>query len=305
MHPQVLRAPRSTRLQTRPQTRPRPWPRRFVFGAMLSAAGATGLPALADNAATANATRADETPPAAITRTLDRLTNGQIKILRTFDAPAGLVGVAVSQGKGHNGIFYMTPDGSYILQGEIVKSDGTNVTRADADKYLPKPPGAAENFATLDKTHDFLWGKESARKQIWILFDPNCIYCHKTYEALKPEVEKGTVKVHIIMAGFLKASSLGKAAAILSARDPAAALAMDESGFDAKVEEGSIKGDESDADAVALVKKNNDWMRQQGIGGTPYQLFIDTNGKVQAVSGYMPDIDKLMSAIGTADKPGG
>ncbi|KEP68573.1 thiol:disulfide interchange protein DsbG [Thioclava sp. BHET1] len=274
------------------------------------------LPALADQAATtatdkaapaADATAA-ATPaplktidaPAPVQATLDKLTNGSTKILKAFEAPNGLIGLAVTMGPQKNAILYATPDGKYMMQGMIFDADGQNLTQIEAQQVLPQPPGAAENFASLDKTHSFVWGKASASKEMWILFDPNCIYCHKTYEALKPAVKAGKVKVHVIQAGFLKQDSLAKAAAILSAKDPAAALATDEEKFDEAKEEGAIKGDTSNADAVAEVKKNNEWMQAQGIGGTPYILFKDSDGKPQEVKGYDSDIDGLLAKIGTA-----
>ena len=211
-----------------------------------------------------------------------------------------MIGLAVTMGPQKNAILYATPDGKYMMQGMIFDADGQNLTQIQAQQVLPKPPGAAENFASLDKTHSFVWGKDSAPKEMWILFDPNCIYCHKTYEALKPAVKAGKVKVHVIQAGFLKQDSLAKAAAILSAKDPAAALATDEAKFDEAKEEGAIKGDMSNADAVAEVKKNNDWMQAQGIGGTPYILFKDSDGKPQDVKGYDSDIDGLLAKIGKA-----
>ncbi|GHE01210.1 thiol:disulfide interchange protein [Defluviimonas sp. 20V17] len=266
--------------------------------AATATAPATPKAPAAAAAPAAPAATADGTASAAIAATLDKLSGGRVKVLRVFPAPAGLVGVAITEGPGRNGIVYMTADGSYILRGEILKSDGTNVTQDEADQYLPKPPTAAQNFAALDQTHSFVWGKASAKKELWIVFDPNCIYCHKTYEDLKSDVAKGEVKVHIIQVGFLKPSSLGKAAAILGAKDPAKALATDEEGFDVAAEEGGIKPDLSNSDAVAQVKANNAWMQAQGIGGTPYLLFRDAQGKAHAIGGYDPDTAKLLAAIG-------
>lgn len=270
-----------------------------------ASAGSTAAPA-ADAGSSAEATKApasdDGTPPAAVVSTLDHLSGGAVKVLKTFKAPGGLLGVAITEGPGHNGIVYMTPDGQYVIRGEILQADGTNVTQAEAAQYLPQPPSAAENFAALDKTHTYLWGKASAKKELWIVFDPNCIYCHKTYEDLKGFVQKGEVKVHIIQVGFLKPSSLGKAAAILAAKDPSAALDTDETKFDAANEEGGIKEDMSDAKAVDLVKQNNAWMQSQEIGGTPYLLFKDTEGTVQAIGGYDPDTAKLVANIGASGK---
>jgi thiol:disulfide interchange protein DsbG len=271
--------------------------RRLALCAGLAIAGA--LPGHAQTAPAQTAPAATTIPvPPAVATTLTTLSQGHAKILKAFKAPAGLVGIAISTGPGHNAILYATPDGAYLFQGAIISAKGENLTQLAAQSVLPKPPTAAENFAALGKTHSYLWGQPAAKKEMWIVFDPNCIFCHKIYEDLKAHVAAGEVKVHIIQVGFLKPSSLGKAAAILAAKDPATALATDESGFDAKAEEGGITPDMTDKAAVAEVKANNAWMSAQGIGGTPYLLYRDANGKVQGIAGYDPDTTGLLAKIG-------
>lgn len=271
--------------------------RRLVLAAALAAMAA--LPALTRPAQAQTAPEIVPVP-APVAATIDKLSQGHAKILKAFKAPDGLIGVALSAGPSHNAILYATPDGKYIIQGSIIDSDGQDLTRLAAASVLPKPPGAAENFAALDKAKTYLWGQPSAKKELWIVFDPNCIYCHKTYDDLKSFVAKGEVKVHIIQVGFLKPSSLGKAAAILSAKDPAAALATDEDKFDVANEEGGITPDTTDSAAVAEVKANNEWMNGQGIGGTPYLLYKDASGKPHAIAGYDPDTASLVAKIGSA-----
>ena len=236
--------------------------------------------------------------PAPVAATIAKLTGGKAKVLHAFNAPSGLIGIAFTVGPGKNGIIYVSPDGAYVFRGIIIGSDGSNITKQEATQFLPKPPTAAENFAALGKAHTFLWGKPSAKKELWIVFDPNCIYCHKTFDSLKQYVDDGTLKVHIIQVGFLKPSSLGKAAAILSAKDPAAALAEDEFKFDVSAEEGGIAADTSNAQAVKQVRENNAWMGARGIEGTPYLLYRDTQGKPEAADGYVADVATLLAQIG-------
>ncbi|TMV59436.1 thiol:disulfide interchange protein DsbG, partial [Thioclava sp. BHET1] len=261
---------------------------------------AGGLPAAAQDATTTNAAPAaspDDASavpekidvPAPVQATLDGLTQGHAKILNAFKGPAGLIGLAVEMGPGQDAILYASADGKYLVQGVVVSAKGENLTQVAEKAFLPQPATADQNFAALDKTHGYVWGKADAKKELWIVFDPNCIYCHKMFEDLQAHVTAGEVKVHIIQVGFLKASSLGKAAAIMAAKDPVAALTEDETKFDTDQEEGGIAPDMSNADAVAQVKANNAWMKAQGISGTPYLLFHDTKGAVQDVTGYVQD----------------
>ena len=278
---------------------------------LLCAGLASGL-AFGAEAQTAPATPSESTPaavpgaipvPAPIAATIDRLTGGQAKILGAFKSKAGLVGIALSMGPGRNTIIYATPDGKYLIQGVVIDAQGNNLTQMAQQQYLPKPPGAAEDFAAMDKAHTFLWGQESAKKELWIVFDPNCIYCHKMYEDLKSYVADGTLKVHILEVGVVKQSSTAKAAAIMAAKDPAAALVVDEEKFDVTNEEGGIKPDMSNADAVKKVNENNAWMSAQGISGTPFLLYYAaSSGQPEAIGGYVKNTKTLVANIGPAVK---
>jgi thiol:disulfide interchange protein DsbG len=54
----------------------------------------------------------------------------------------------------------------------------------------------------------------------------------------------------------------------------------------------------SNAQAVQEVRENNAWMEAQEIGGTPYLLYKDADGKPQAADGYVEDVASLLAQIG-------
>jgi thiol:disulfide interchange protein DsbG len=231
---------------------------------------------------------------------IEKLSNGQATILHEFDAPLGLEGMAVSLGGGRNMIMYASKDGKYIVIGGLFGADGHNYSMDAAQKYLPPhpaPPTAGANYAARHAAVTFDWGNPKAKKALWVVADPDCIFCHKTWVALKPAVNKGEVLVHVIPVGFLKPDSLGKAAAILGATDPAAALSVDESTFDDATEEGAIKPDLSNPKIVAEIKKNNAWMTAHGIGGTPYLFYMAKDGKPGVVPGTPSDVSALLDQI--------
>jgi thiol:disulfide interchange protein DsbG len=81
------------------------------------------------------------------------------------------------------------------------------------------------------------------------------------------------------MVGFLKPTSLGRAAAILSAADPARALATDEQSFDVATEEGGIAVPVVIPPAVrAAVVANTRLLAASGAEATPTLLFRDHAG---------------------------
>jgi len=59
---------------------------------------------------------------------------------------------------------------------------------------------------------------------LYDFFDPNCPYCHKLYMRLQGLIGPYGLTVHEIPVAYLKASSLGKAAALLEAPDRLAAM---------------------------------------------------------------------------------
>jgi thiol:disulfide interchange protein DsbG len=236
----------------------------------------------------------------------DKLGNGQAHITKSFDGPAGsdLTGLAVSLGGQRNMVAYATKDGKYIIVGAVFGADGENYSLKASQEYLPPPPpppSAKANFDALGQTHTYLWGKPGAKKELWAVLDPDCIFCHKFYVEAEPFVKSGEVKIHVVQTGFLKPDSLGKAAAILGAKNQVDMYIKDEANFNDATEDGGIKPDMSNAKAVAQVKENNAWMQSHGIGGTPYILYRGKNGDPQVMPGFPQDINGLLALVHDGD----
>lgn len=106
---------------------------------------------------------------------------------------------------------------------------------------LPASPVAnAETLSTsraiaghlLDNIDQATWIAEGSGKRIlYIFFDPDCPYCHKLYDTLRPLVAKRDLQLRWIPVGMLADTSLDKAAAILQADDPLAAFHDNEDNF--------------------------------------------------------------------------
>jgi thiol:disulfide interchange protein DsbG len=72
-------------------------------------------------------------------------------------------------------------------------------------------------------------GSIGARRVVYVFTDPNCPYCNKFWAEARPWVQAGKQLRHVIV-GILTPESPGKAAALLSAPNPAVALAAYEGG---------------------------------------------------------------------------
>ena len=159
-------------------------------------------------------------------------------VLQSFPAPGGLTGWVLKI-QGRYLIVYSTPGGDYVLSGALVDKDGKNLTKQYEEQYIPKPNAAA--LAAALAADPWLVDEGSASAPlIYVYADPNCSYCNKLWNELRPYVENGRVHVRWALLAFLKTTSQGRAAAILAANNRSAALAQDETRFDHDHEEGGI-----------------------------------------------------------------
>ncbi|MHB8409007.1 MAG: thioredoxin fold domain-containing protein [Acidiferrobacterales bacterium] len=105
---------------------------------------------------------------------------------------------------------------------------------------------------------------------VTVFLDPNCYYCHKFYEQAMPYVHRGRLRMRVIMVGVIKMSSLAKAAAIVSARSPVAALAANETRFNLGAEEGGLTPPANlPARAIAEIQRNSGFLNSTTGGYTP------------------------------------
>ena len=199
-------------------------------------------------------------------------------------------------------IFYSNNQTGDIVYGMLFDKDGTNLTEKYVNKHI-SPMLAKQMLEDVSAAKWFLIGKESAPHQVYVIGEPNCSACHALFADLKPFVDKGELSIRWIMTAFLKPDSLGKAAAILQADDPAAMLSMNEGkGFDMKKEEGPVKvlpEDQIQDKTKAALKANMLFMAKSGVRGTPAFFYVDNDGKPLRVDGHpQGNFDALIKTMG-------
>lgn len=241
-------------------------------------------------------------------KTISALGNGQAEILSAFTTPLGLYGFTVQLGHiaTHDVLVYVTPDGKYFIFGGIFTASGKNLSKVYAHRYLPAAANApkvhvdspASLIHSIAHTTWFTVGNPKAPKHLWFLFDPNCIFCHLTWEKLLPYIHSGKLSIRAVPVGFLKPSSAAKAASILSSADPAKALAFDEKHFNLETEEGGAPVHPVQPAIMAEVHANNAWMQGAGIGGTPLLLWHGPHGHPHMQDGMPLSISTFMKEIG-------
>jgi thiol:disulfide interchange protein DsbG len=165
---------------------------------------------------------------------------------------------------------------------------------------LAKAPAARELpalFATLEKTDAVVEGPSSAKRILYVFFDANCWYCHLTWKALQP-YENAGLQVRWVPVAYQKENSATKAAAIMQARDRAAALRENETRYRAESYDGGIApAKDVPAALAAQIEANFELMDRFGVSGTPGLVWKDGKGRVRVRTG-MPRLAQLPAITG-------
>ncbi|MNV00251.1 Thiol:disulfide interchange protein DsbG precursor [compost metagenome] len=242
----------------------------------------------AATAAAPTAKPADANEPAVV-KTLR--TQG-VEFMGTFETSIGLTGYAGVAGQRPLAV-YVSKDGQYAVVGTLVNAKGEDAS-ADKLKELVSGPMGAQAWTKVEASHWVADGKADAPRIIYAFSDPNCPYCNHFWEAARPWVESGKVQIREILVGVIREDSANKAAAILGAASPEAALLENERNF----AKGGIKPLATvPADVQAKLRANEMLMLDLGFQGTPGILFKDADGTVQMRSG-MPQGNDLQTVLG-------
>jgi thiol:disulfide interchange protein DsbG len=162
-----------------------------------------------------------------------------------------------------------------------------------------KTPAASELpalFAALEKAGAVVEGAASPGRVLYVFFDANCWYCHLTWKALQP-YEKAGLQVRWVPVAYQKDSSTGRAAAIMQAKDRAAALRENETRYRAQSYDGGIAPAEASKAFLAQLDANFELMDRFGLSGTPGLAWKDAGGRVRTLLG-MPRLSRLPAITG-------
>jgi thiol:disulfide interchange protein DsbG len=177
-----------------------------------------------------------------------------------------------------------------------------NLTAAAAEnpsKVEARQKAAASVLADIQQATWIRDGKSA--HVIYVFFDPNCPYCHKVFEMLRPQVQRGEVELRWVVVGKLMSTSIGKAAAMLEAKDPTEALYRNERGF--SQETGSFGGIEEEPvpreDTLRKLDTNLALLKRSGFDAVPSLLFRTKDGKTDIVRGAPPAafLEKLLQEL--------
>jgi len=134
---------------------------------------------------------------------------------------------------------------------------------------------------------------------LYVIFDPNCPYCHVLIDQLQPLIPELGLQVRYLVVGYLDpVSSAGKAAYILQAKNPLAALLRNEKEFNMQ-HFGGVPAIVPDARTRTLLRQHMDLLIASGERIVPTEIYKDRRGRVQIHHGTFDAfaLDSVLQSI--------
>ncbi|MCY1362157.1 Thiol:disulfide interchange protein DsbG [compost metagenome] len=204
-------------------------------------------------------------------------------IVGEFTAPSGLRGYAARY-NGQGLALYLTADGQHVLIGTLFDAQGQDLTSAPLNRLVYEPM-AKEMWARMEGSTWIADGSKNATRIVYLFDDPNCPYCNEFWHQARPWVESGKVQLRHIMVGLLSPDSVGKAAALLSAKQPEVALKEHEAAGNAS-KLSALQN--IPADVQKKLDANLALMSELGAVATPAIFYRDDGGRLKMQQGLPP-----------------
>jgi thiol:disulfide interchange protein DsbG len=188
---------------------------------------------------------------------------------------------------------YLLPDGQHAVVGTLFDAAGKDLTR-DPLEAASTPALDEATWARLAKATWIAEGAAHPKRIVYVFTDTECPYCHKLWQATQPLLTRGDVQVRHVMVAVIAPQSAARAAAVLDAPDPKAAMHRHETAFG----HSPVAPLKSVSPATARrIEDNNALMDSLGISGTPATIYKDAQGKIHMAVGMLPD-DRVNAIFG-------
>jgi len=154
----------------------------------------------------------------------------------------------------------------------------------------------AEFFKTVEAAPFFEVGAVSAKPVLWMVADPQCPYCHKTWDHIRSLVYAKKLRVRIILIAGLKGSE-PKAREMLSQPVPAR-MWLDTNGGRSLGEPKTDQNSEQWRKAGEFLDRNMQVAQQFGIERTPFLAYVGADGNFYSSVGLPNDLDGFLASSG-------
>jgi len=154
----------------------------------------------------------------------------------------------------------------------------------------------AEFFKAVESAPFFEVGAVSAKPVLWMVADPQCPYCHKTWDHVRSLVYAKKLRVRILLIAGLKGSE-PKARELLSQPVPAR-MWLDTNAGRTIGEPKTDQNSEQWRKAGEFLDRNMQVAQRFGIERTPFLAYVGTDGNFYSSVGLPNDLDGFLASSG-------
>lgn len=238
-------------------------------------------------------------PAAELPKPIESLVDGGLKVERSFPAASGLTGWVLSR-RGQYTIVFTTSDRKTLIVGPLYDENRRDLAVEYSKKYVPRPDLPAL-LAELEQAQHVPEGTMASPKSvIYVIFDPNCPYCHAAWKMLQP-YEKAGLLVRWVPVAYLAPTSLPKAVEIMAAPDTTAAFRRMMQTFRESYTPSAASDPKTKPEIVQALEANLRLMEKLGMHGTPGIVWKDKDGKVRTKDG-VPRLWELPAMTGLPEQ---
>lgn len=235
-----------------------------------------------------------------VNKIVGQITNNKLSVMNAYPGPSNNMEVLKVKNKSDNkeGLAWLF-DNKYLVFGTIIAKNSENLNSEYVKKYKlgPKVLTPEETYNKIKKLSTFTMGTKGP--MIYEFVDPNCIFCHITYEKEKSLINDGKLRVTFIPVGFLKGqNSVDKAALILQSKDPAKLWEYNQKYFVKSTEFGGIKiKGKINESSIKKVYMNTLTLSETGELATPTIVYKEKNGKFVLSHGLKKYTTKYIESL--------
>lgn len=124
-------------------------------------------------------------------------------------------------------------------------------------------------------------------RPVYIFIDPNCPSCAQLYRNLRTLIEPHGLQIRWVPVAVVDATSPGKAAAILQASGPLAALRLNEERYHGETYRGGIEEDIATTETERALRANERLLNRLEIPVVPSMLFAGSGGRTVLIQGAL------------------
>ena len=223
----------------------------------------------------------------------DVLSDGD-RVIKAFSTVNELTAWVIKESREKGGasvVYLTTSDNRFLFSGSFHYKNRVGESMDLIEQIAKRYTLKMSATALWDSLSDSAYVAEGAQdgegvKVIYAFFDPNCIYCHLSWLAFKPYLHVEDIQVRWVPVSVLAEEGASQLAYLWQSENPFVQFTKSNTSWDIESEESPFPmAQEISIEAQYKIEKNNQYLHDLGITGSPAFVYKDASGKINIANG--------------------